>query len=292
MPDGPNYKAELVGVFGHPVSENPTVVMQEAGFKAMNLNWRYLTIEVYPKDLENAMKGLRAFNMKGINLTIPHKVEVLKYLDEVKPDAALMGAVNTVIRAGDKLIGENTDGKGFMRSLTKDAKVDPKGKKVVVLGAGGAARSITVELALAGAESLLILNRSIERGRVLSELLSSKTPAKSEFVEWKGAYSVPAGTDILVNATSIGLFPNIHDKPDINYDSIKSGLVVCDVIHTPMTPFLYEAKVRGANIVDGLGMLVYQGAIGFKLWTGLDAPVKEMHHALAKAFGLIKGDNI
>ncbi len=287
MSDGPNYKAELIGVFGHPVSENPTVVMHEAGFKALNLNWRYLTIEVYPKDLENAMKGLRAFNMKGINLTIPHKVEVLKYLDEVKPDAALMGAVNTVIREGNKLIGENTDGKGFMRSLTQDAKVDPKGKKVVVLGAGGAARSITVELSLAGAESITIVNRSIERGRVLSELLSSKTPAKSEFVEWKGSYSIPAGTDILVNATSIGLFPNINDKPDINYDSIKPGLVVCDVIHTPMTPFLNEAKIRGAKIVDGLGMLVYQGAIGFKLWTGLDAPVKEMHSALSKAFGLI-----
>ncbi len=290
MSEGPNYKAELIGVFGHPVSENPTVVMHEAGFKALNLNWRYLTIEVYPEDLENAMKGLRAFNMKGINLTIPHKVEVLKYLDEVKPDAALMGAVNTVIRTGDKLIGENTDGKGFMRSLTIDANVDPKGKKVVVLGAGGAARSITVELALAGVESITIVNRTIERGRVLSELLSSKTPVKSEFVEWKSGFSVPVSTDILVNATSIGLFPNINDKPDINYGSIKSGMVVCDVIHTPITPFLNEARIRGAKIVDGLGMLVYQGAIGFKLWTGLDAPVKEMHLALSKAFGLVEGD--
>ncbi len=148
MSSNPNYKAELVGVFGHPVGENPTVVMQEAGFQALNLNWRYLTIEVYPHDLGTAMQGLRAFNMKGINLTIPHKVEVLKYLDEVKPDAALMGAVNTVVRVGDKLVGENTDGKGFMHSLMQDAKVDPKGKKVLVLGSGGAARSITVELGI------------------------------------------------------------------------------------------------------------------------------------------------
>jgi shikimate dehydrogenase len=287
MVEGPNYKTELIGVFGHPVSENPTVVMQEAAFKALNLNWRYLTIEVYPEDLENAMKGLRAFNMKGINLTIPHKVEVLKYLDIVKPDAALMGAVNTVVRAGDKLIGENTDGKGFMHALTEDAKVDPKGKKVVVLGAGGAARSITVELALAGADSILIVNRSPERGRAMSELLASKTPASSVFAEWKGICSIPAGTDILVNATSIGLSPNTHDKPNIDYDSIGAGMIVCDVIPAPMTPFLNEAKERGAQIVDGLGMLVYQGAIGFKLWTGLDAPVKEMHHALSMAFGLI-----
>ena len=286
MSSNPNYKAELVGVFGHPVSENPTGVMQEAGFLALNLNWRYLTIEVYPQDLGAAMQGLRAFNMKGINLTIPHKVEVLKYLDEVKPDAALMGAVNTVIRVGDKLIGENTDGKGFMRAVTHDAKIDPKGKKVVVLGAGGAARSITVELALAGALQITIVNRSTERGKVLTALLNSKTPTKANFIQWSGGYSISGDTDILINATSIGLFPNVHEKPDINYDSIRAGMAVCDVIHTPMTPFLKEAQDRGAQTIDGLGMLVYQGAIGFKLWTGLDAPVEPMYRALAKAFNL------
>jgi len=282
----PNYKAELVGVFGHPVSENPTVVMQEAGFKALGLNWRYLTIEVYPQDLGTAMQGLRAFNMKGINLTIPHKVEVLKYLDEVKPDAALMGAVNTVIRVDDKLIGENTDGKGFMHALTQDAKVNPKGKKVVVLGSGGAARSITVELALNGVKEITIVNRSSERGVVLTELLNSKTSVKANFLQWHEHYSIPDDTDILVNATSIGLFPDVNAKPDINYDSVTPSLVVCDVIHTPMTPFLKEARDRGAKIVDGLGMLVYQGAIGFKFWTGLDAPVEAMHKALSKAFNL------
>ena len=192
MSSGPNYKAELVGVFGHPVSENPTVVMQEAGFRALNLNWRYLTIEVLPRDLGAAMQGLRAFNMRGINLTIPHKVAVLKHLDEVKPDAALMGAVNTVVRIGDKLVGENTDGKGFMRSLTHDSKVNPRGKRVLVLGAGGAARSITVELALAGAERITIVNRSPERGRILTELLNAKTPAKANFVEWREPIRFPA----------------------------------------------------------------------------------------------------
>lgn len=286
MTSSPNYKAELVGVFGHPVAENPTGVMQEAAFQALNLNWRYLTIEVYPQDLGAAMQGLRAMNMKGINLTIPHKVAVLQYLDEVKPDAALMGAVNTVVRAGARLIGENTDGKGFMRALTQDAQVDPRGKKVLVLGAGGAARSITVELALAGARAITVVNRSPERGKTLVELLNAKTPARAEFVPWQGAPAIPEDVDILVNATSIGLFPNVHEKPAIDYDTIRPGTVVCDVIHTPMTPFLHEAQQRGAKTVDGLGMLVYQGAIGFKLWTGLDAPVDVMYRALAKAFGL------
>lgn len=281
-----NYKAELVGVFGHPVAENPTVIMQEAAFKAMNLNWRYLTIEVLPEDLGNAMTGLRAFNMRGINLTIPHKVEVLKYLDEITPEAKVMGAVNTVVRIGDKLKGDNTDGKGFMHALTVDAKMDPRGKKIVVLGAGGAARAITVELALAGAESITIVNRSKERGQILTDLLNSKTPAKTNFQIWSGAYSVPSGTDIFINATSIGLFPDVNDKPDVNYESVTSGMLVCDVIHTPMTPFLAEAQKRGSNILDGLGMLVYQGAIGFKIWTGLDAPVSVMHQALSKTFGV------
>jgi shikimate dehydrogenase len=286
MSSSPNYQAELVGVFGHPVSENPTVVMQEAAFQALRLNWRYLTIEVLPRDLGAAMQGLRAFNMKGINLTIPHKVAVLKYLDEVKPEAAVMGAVNTVVRIGDKLVGENTDGKGFMRSLTQDSNVNPRGSKALVLGAGGAARAITVELALAGARQITIVNRSPERGQALTELLISNTPAKADFVEWQGTFSIPAETDILVNATSIGLFPNVEAKPDIHYDSISSKMVVCDVIHTPMTPFLREARQRGAKTVDGLGMLVYQGAIGFKLWTGREAPVAAMHQALSKAFGL------
>jgi shikimate dehydrogenase len=286
MTTNPNYKAELVGVFGHPVAENPTVVMEEAGFQALQLNWRYLTIEVLPEDLQAAMRGMRAFNMRGINLTIPHKVEVLKYLDEVKPDAALMGAVNTVVRVGDKLVGENTDGKGFMQALRQDAKVDPKGKKVLVLGAGGAARAITVELALGGVQQITIVNRSVERGKGLTELLQTKTPVEAGFIQWQGSFAIPEDTDILVNATSIGLAPLSHEKPEIDYGSIRAGMVVCDVIPAPMTPFLKEAQARGAKAVDGLGMLVYQGAIGFKLWTGLEAPVEAMYKALSKAFGI------
>lgn len=283
MAEAPNYKAELVGVFGHPVAENPTIVMQEAAFQALGLNWRYLTIEVYPEELADAVKGLRAFNMRGINLTIPHKVEILKYLDEVAKDARLMGAVNTVRRDGDKLIGENTDGKGFLRSLQEDAGVDPAGKRVVVLGAGGAARAMTVELALAGVAHLTVVNRSAGRGQELVKLLNEKTPTSAEFVHWQGPYDLPPGTEVLVNATSIGLYPNVTDKPDINYDTITSRMVVCDVIpNPPATPFLKEAEIRGAQTLDGLGMLVYQGAIGFKMWTGQDAPVEVMHKALAK----------
>ena len=282
----PNYRAELVGVFGHPVDENPTIVMQEAAFHALNLNWRYLTIEVYPEDLKDAMQGLRAFNMRGINLTIPHKVEVLKYLDEITPDAQLMGAVNTVYRKDDRLIGTNTDGKGFLTSLTLDAKVDPHGKKVVILGAGGASRAIGVELALAGANEITIVNRSQQRGEELANLLQTKTSIKANYESWTSTYSVPFDADILVNATSIGLFPNIDQKPKIQYDTIlPPSMTVCDVIpNPPNTQFLKEAQQRSSKTLDGLGMLVYQGAIGFKLWTGLDAPIEIMKKALLKEF--------
>ena len=287
MDKTPNYKAELVGVFGHPVAENPTVVMQEAAFWKLNLNWRYLTIEVRPEDLGDAMHGLRAFNMRGINLTIPHKVSVLQYLDEISDAAKLVGAVNTVINKDNRLIGKNTDGKGFLRSLVDDAGVDPTGKRVVLLGAGGAARAIAVELALAGASEITVLNRSAQRGEDLVALLNSKTTAKVDFVLWDHEYFVPAECDVLVNATSIGLYPDIHSKPSLDYSSLLDSMVVCDVIpNPPDTLFLKEAQGRGARIVGGLGMLVYQGAIGFKLWTGLDAPVAVMRTALEEALGV------
>lgn len=285
MSHAPNYKAELVGVFGHPVAENPTVVMQEAAFRALNLNWRYLTIEVHPQNLANAFQGMRAMHFQGINLTIPHKVEVLKYLDGVAPDAALMGAVNTVRCEGDKLIGENTDGKGFLQSLKNDAKIDPQGTQVVVLGAGGAARAITVELALAGAKQITIVNRTPRRGEALVKLLNDKTPTSAVFVPWDGTYAILPETDVVVNATSIGLFPNVDEKPDIDYTTITAAMTICDVIpNPPYTPFLQAADACGAKTLDGLGMLVYQGAIGFTMWTGLDAPVEVMHQALKEVF--------
>ncbi len=282
-----NYLDNLVGVFGSPVAENPTVVMMEAGFRKRDLNWKYLTIEVKKEDLEDAMRGLRAFNMRGINLTIPHKIEVLKYLDEVAGDARLIGAVNTVRREGSKLIGENTDGKGFLRSLREDGGTDPSGKNVVILGAGGAARAIGVELALAGARRIRIVNRTPARGKELAELIDGKTNASAEYAGWDIPFVLPEDTDLLINATSIGLFPDVDEKPDIDYSGIRQGMIVCDVIpNPPGTIFLKEAESRGAKTLDGLGMLVYQGTIGFKMWTGIDAPVMEMKEALKQTFGL------
>ena len=235
------YRKELVGVFGHPVDENPTVITEEAAFKKMGLNFQYLTIEVKPEDLKDAMKAVTALNMRGINLTIPHKCEVLKYLDTISKEAGIIGAVNVVINENGRLHGENTDGKGFLKSLT-DEGLSPAGKNIVLLGAGGAARAIAVELALAGAKLITIYNRNVPRGEELTRLISSNTHAKAVYRPWIGTAEIPENTDILINATSIGLYPNVQDKPEINYDSVLASMVVCDVItNDPHTQFLKEA---------------------------------------------------
>jgi shikimate dehydrogenase len=276
----------LVGVFGYPVAENPTGVMQEAAFRACGLNWRYLLIEVPQPALADAMTGLRAFGMRGINCTIPHKVAVIQYLDRLSPEAEVMGAVNTIVRQGDQLVGYNTDGKGFLRALRDDAGINPQGRHIVFLGAGGAARAMTVEMALAGARQITVVNRTSARGQELVALLHQKTPAQATFVEWRGEYGVPPDADILVNATSIGLFPHGGDMPPVAMASIRPGLIVCDVIpNPPQTAFLRAAAARGARTLDGLGMLVHQGAVAFQMWTGVEAPLDVMRSALEEEFG-------
>jgi shikimate dehydrogenase len=280
-----NLRHELVGAFGDPIDENPTGLMMEPAFAAAGLNWRYQLLHVRREDLATAVTGVRALGFRGFNLTIPHKVAVLQYLDAVAPDAVLIGAVNTVRREGDRLIGANTDGKGFLRSVREDAGLDPAGKSVVFLGAGGAARAMAAELALAGVADMTIVNRSPERGQELVALLNDRTNAKALYVPWMDAYRVPEGTDILVNATSIGLYPNREDIPAVDMATVGPGLLVCDVIpNPPHTRFLQLAKARGARTLNGLGMLVNQGAIAFRLWTGVEADAGVMRGALERFF--------
>ncbi|MDD2958428.1 MAG: shikimate dehydrogenase [Lachnospiraceae bacterium] len=279
-----NYRAELVGVFGDPVDGNPTGVLEEAGFAAKGLNYRYLTMKVTPDDFDTAMKSLKALHMKGINLTMPHKIAVLPYLDEVSEAAGIIGAVNTVVLRDGKLIGDNTDGKGFVQAL-KNENISPAGKNIAILGAGGASKAIAVECALADAASITIINRSEARGQELVQAILQNTNSSASYLSWSDAVSIPARTDILINATSIGLHPNIHDQPDINYDTITPDMVVSDVIFNPaITPFLTEAGKRGAKTISGLGMLVCQGALNFTIWTGVEAPYDIMYEALKKEF--------
>src|SRR5262249_9136558 len=194
------------------------------------------------------------------------------------------GAVNTVRREGARLIGENTDGKGFLRGVRQDAGVDPNGQRAVVLGAGGAARAIVTELALAGALEVLVVNRSVERGQAMAADLAAKTGASIRFQVWDGVYRVPADAGLCVNATSVGLYPAVDDMPPADFSDASPGLLVCDaVFNPPETRFLAAARARGLSVLDGLSMLVYQGVIGFELWTGCRAPEQVMKDALRAA---------
>lgn len=277
-----NYRAELVGVFGDPVDGNPTGVVEEAGFAAAGLNYRYITCRVAVEDLSAAMRGMRAMGMKGVNLTMPHKIAVLDELDELSQAARIIGAVNTVVRRGDRLIGENTDGKGFVKSV-RDAQIPLEGRVVTILGAGGAARAIGVECALAGAGKIIVINRNIQRGEELVRTISENTSAEAAFIPWSGAAEIPEETQILINATCVGLHPDVNACPDVRYEGIRADMSVCDVVFNPAkTVFLRRAEERGARILTGLGMLVNQAALNFELWTDTAAPRDVMQAALEK----------
>lgn len=279
-----NYRAELTGVFGDPVDDNPTGVVEEAGFAAAGLNYRYLTIKIVGDELKGAMDAVKALHMKGINLTMPHKVNVLPYLDELSEAASIIGAVNTVIQKDGKLFGENTDGKGFLKSLV-DNQVPLQGAVITLLGAGGAARAIAVECALAGASHIHVVNRSEERGTSLVNLINEKTKTAASYHPWTANFQIPAETTILIQGTNIGLAPDVTGKPDLDYSTILPGMVASDVVfNPPETPFLQEAAAHGAKTINGLGMLVNQAALNFTLWTEVEAPYDVMYEALKKEF--------
>jgi len=269
---------EIVCCLGQPVAGNPTQFMMERAFAAAGLDWRYLTLEVPPDKLADAIRGMRAMGFKGGNLTIPHKVAVIPLLDGLSAAAELMGAVNCINRVDTTLVGENTDGKGFVQSLREI--VDPKEKHVVILGAGGAARAIAVELGLANVAGITIVNRSDQRAQPLVDLLNSRLKVPTTLVKLAGDYSIDPAAEIFINATSIGL-GDAQARVPVNVNSLRPGLIVADVIFNPATTrLLRDARDRGCQTLDGLGMLVNQGVIAFKLWTGVDADAVAMREAL------------
>lgn len=279
-----NFLHELVGSMSQGAAGNPTVAMIEAAFAHHGLHWRYINMEVPPENLGAAVQGARAMGFRGFNCSLPHKVTVIPHLDGLGESAAVMGAVNCVVRRDDQLIGENTDGKGFVQSLRE--LCDPAGKRVVILGAGGAARAIAVELALAGAGNITIVNRGRSRGEDLARLLTDVIKIQAQYEPWDGDYVVPVGTDVVVNATSIGLYPDVDARVALDVGSLNAGMIVADVIpNPPRTRLVRDAEQAGCKVLDGLGMLVNQGVIGFKLWTGVDPDPAVMRRALEEVFG-------
>lgn len=275
----------LAGVIGWPVGHSISPAMHNAAFRALGLDWLYLAFPVQPQDITAAVYGLRALGFAGVNVTIPHKVAVRPLMDELSPEAIAIGAVNTIIIRDGHMTGHNTDAYGFLTTLMASGYT-PAGRPALVLGAGGAARSIVYALARAGA-CVAIWNRSEGRAAALVAELAPHLPAASmsAIPSTQQALSTALDeADLLVNATSVGMTGGPPGSPLPTDLHLRPGMTVFDLIYTPtLTPLLRQARAAKAHPVGGLGMLVHQGAQAFTLWTGCEAPVAVMERACRRA---------
>lgn len=267
-------KTMLFALIGHPVEHSFSPNIHNAQLKLNEINGRYLAFDVEEENLESALRGLFVLGIQGVNITVPYKEKVIPFLRGLSEEAKLIGAVNTLIRKEDGFYGENTDGAGFLESLRKEKAFFAKNKKIVIYGSGGAARGIGVSLALAGAAEISFVNRTLEKAKDLKELIESNTRSKVwawDYLEQRISDEKIADADLLINSTSIGMYPQVNFKPELNYNLINSSHLVVDLIYNPEeTLFLKEASKRGAEILNGSGMLYNQGELAFKLWTGKD----------------------
>ena len=281
-------KTRLCGIIGDPVEHSMSPVMHNAAFAKIGLDYLYVPFRVKKEELGKAIEGMRALNIKGLNVTIPHKVAVLQFLDKLDRPAEQIGAVNTIVNDDGVLTGYNTDGAGFLQTLLARG-VEPEGKNIVILGAGGAARAICFTLADRGAH-LVILNRLLELdwakelAHRISQIFGKAVEARE--LSRENLAGAVGKADILINATSVGMSPNIDQTP-LDSDLLRPGLVVFDVVYNPIkTRLLGEAEIAGAETIGGLDMLVWQGALAFEMWTGRKAPAELMK---AEAIKLLRG---
>ncbi|GIP20584.1 shikimate dehydrogenase [Paenibacillus sp. J22TS3] len=268
----------LLGVMGDPIAHSKSPVMHEAALRALSLQGSYVPLHVKRERLAQAVEGIRAMGFRGVNVTVPHKVEVMSLLDDIDDGARRIGAVNTIVNQDGHLTGYNTDGIGYVRSLKEEVVFDLKGKTVIVLGAGGAARGIIYALLQEAPGQIVIANRTADKAVNLAR-------------EWSGLGNLSgcavadvrqavSRADVLINTTSVGMHPDIHSTP-LESSWIPEGIVVSDLIYNPLeTVFLRQAKERGCQIHGGLGMFINQGAYAFEYWTGMSAPAEVMREAV------------
>ena len=265
-------------LLGEIVDGNPTEEMMESAFQAAGLPWSYLSIPVPTGSFADPFEATRQLGFSGLHITKPYEIDAVAAVDDLTPAAAKIGAVNCVYRAGDRLVGDNTDGRGLVEALAGTCSVD--GASVVVLGAGGAARAVAVELGLAGASEITVVNRTEATGRSLVDALQAAVDAECHFEPWAGEFVVAADVDLVVNATSIGMLdPDQH--PDVDLSALGPEAVVADAVISPRdTAILVDAAGRGLRTVFGAEMLVKQAAISFDLWTGRVADESALRAAL------------
>ncbi|ADU29831.1 shikimate dehydrogenase [Evansella cellulosilytica] len=269
---------QIIGVIGDPIGHSLSPHMHNAAYRELGINMEYHAFHVKREQLENALKGVRGLGIKGLNVTIPHKVNVLPYLDEVDELARHLGAVNTIVNEDGKLIGFNTDGEGYLQSLYEFIQGDLQTKRVLMIGAGGASRAVTLTIANSGVKEIIVTNRTAEKGEELVKDCKKFCP--SSFMSLEEVEKNLERFDVVINTTSIGMAPHLNKLP-ISLDKVKSDTIVSDLIYTPFkTKFLIEAEKKGCRVLNGLDMFVYQGALAFKRWTGINAPTQVMREAV------------
>lgn len=271
----------LTGVLGYPVRHSLSPAMHNAAFRALNLNWVYLAFETPPSALPDAIAGVRGLRLRGLNLTIPHKQAVMPLLDGLTDAAQQIGAVNTLFWDGEQLVGDNTDATGFLHAL-HERGVEPTGQTVLILGAGGAARAVAYALQQQRCQ-LFIANRTPERAQQLAQAFTA-TPIAMTPDALKPLLNQLDG---VVNCTALGMTPDADSCPPIEWEQLPDRAWACDLVYRPLqTRFLQGASARGLTTIDGLGMLVYQGALAFERWTGRSAPIAVMRSAAEQALGV------
>ncbi len=274
-------KTSLFGIYGYPVEHTFSPGMHNAAFKKIGMNACYVPFSVNPDQLKNAVRAIIPLGLRGINITVPHKQHVIAYLDELSKEADLIGAVNTVQIVDGKLKGHNTDGRGFIRSLRVDAGYDPKGKIVLLIGSGGAARAVGFSLALARVRKIFLHDVDTPKANTLARDIRKKTGIEALSLSAGDLVAAADESGCLINATPLGLKKN--DPLPLKRETIQKRHLVCDLVYNPPeTAFLKAAKERGAKRLSGLGMLLYQGVIAFEIWTGVKAPVTIMKNALIR----------
>lgn len=274
-------KTKIYGIFGHPVEHTFSPGMHNAAFKKLGMDACYVPFAVPPEKLEQAVRAVVPLGLCGLNVTVPHKERVLAFLDELSEEARLIGAVNTIEVRKGRLVGHNTDGRGFLRSLREQGGLDPKGRKFLFIGSGGAARAVSFSLALAGAVELVFRDLDSRKASLLANDIREKTGVSAVTIGLDKLPEHAAEADCLINATPLGL--KRRDPLPIRKEFVQRKHLVCDLVYNPPeTAFLKMVRKRGAQGLPGLGMLLYQGVIAFEIWTGKKAPVLIMKNALSR----------
>ena len=284
-------KTKTLGIFGYPISHTLSPAMHNAVIKALGLDMVYLPFEVKPSNLKEAINGIKSLGIIGVNITIPHKESVIRFLDDISEEARLVGAVNTIVYKDRKLVGYNTDGSGYMASLKEELGFNPKSKRIIIIGAGGAARGILAALATQKPKSITVANRTLSRAVSLIKAFKGKfRDTRFEAIDLDNNMLKMSfnSVDLLINTTSVGMKQSKALK--IPLETLPKIAIVSDIIYNPLeTLLLKKAKKLGLTTHGGLGMLVHQGARSFKLWTGMDAPMNVMRKAALKALKMEVG---